>query len=59
MGTENVKVAVHHKQEEYPVEFKKILEYVKSIKFGSVTLQIEDGKIIQIDRNEKIRFDKK
>ncbi|MBP5157852.1 MAG: YezD family protein [Treponema sp.] len=45
--------------ESYPEEFKKLAEYVKSIKFGSVTVQIQDGRIIQIDKNEKFRFDKK
>ncbi len=45
--------------ETYPEEFRKLAEYVKSIKFGSVTVQIQDGRIIQIDKNEKFRFDKK
>ena len=45
-------------EEKYPKEFEKLAEYVKSIKFGSVTIQIQNGKIIQIDKNEKFRFDK-
>ncbi len=45
--------------ESYPEEFSKLAEYVRSIKFGSVTVQIQNGKIIQIDKNEKFRFDKK
>ena len=31
---------------------------LKTIKFGSVTLVIQDGKIIQIEKNEKIRLGK-
>ncbi len=27
-----------------------------TVKFGSITLIIQDGKIVQIDKNEKIRF---
>ena len=36
-------------EEKYPKEFEKLAEYVKSIKFGSVTIQIQNGKIIQKD----------
>ncbi len=36
----------------------EISELVRSIKFGSLTIHIEDGKIIQVDKNEKIRFGK-
>ena len=51
---------LHKKQaESYPEEFAKLAEYVKAIKFGSVTVQIQNGGIIQIDKNEKFRFDKK
>jgi hypothetical protein len=52
---------VLHKRpaEPFPEEFSQLAEYVRSIKFGSVTIQIQDGRIIQIDKNEKFRFDKK
>jgi len=33
-----------------------ITEFVKSIRFGSVSLIIQDGKIIQIEKHEKIRL---
>ena len=42
----------------YPSELKLLMQYVKEIVFGSITIQIENGKIIQIDKNEKFRFDK-
>ncbi|WP_420812672.1 YezD family protein [Lederbergia lenta] len=39
---------------------EKIIEYIKSelnsINFGSVIITIHDGKITQIDKNEKKRF---
>lgn len=35
---------------------KKIKEIAADIKYGSVTLIIQDGKIIQIDKLEKIRL---
>jgi hypothetical protein len=35
---------------------QKIRSALREIRFGTVTLVIQDGKIIQIDRNEKIRI---
>lgn len=37
-------------------EVKKVLELLKNICYGSVTLVIQDGVIIQIEKNEKIRL---
>lgn len=39
--------------ERYLEEIKKL---VADIRYGSVTLIIQDGKIIQIDKTEKIRL---
>jgi hypothetical protein len=48
------------KNEEYKTltekDLKQISEIAAAIKFGSVTLIIQDGKIIQIEKNEKIRL---
>ncbi len=33
-----------------------IADMVKSIKYGSVTIIVQDGKIIQIDKTEKRRI---
>jgi len=35
---------------------EKIVEMVAEIKYGSITLLIQNGFLIQIDRNEKIRI---
>ena len=43
------------KNEKYLEEVKRI---VKEIKYGSITLIVQDGKVIQIDKTEKIRMDK-
>ena len=37
-------------------ELTKIKEYVESIRYGSVNIIIQDGKIVQIDKSEKIRL---
>ena len=33
-----------------------LLEYLSSLKYGSITLVVQDNKIVQIEKNEKIRF---
>ena len=37
-------------------KLEEILRMVEKIKFGSITLIIQDGVIIQVDKNEKIRM---
>lgn len=34
----------------------EVERHVKDMKYGSVTLVIQDGKVIQIDKTEKIRI---
>ena len=34
----------------------QIKEYIESVKYGSVIIIIQDGKIVQIEKNEKIRL---
>ena len=36
----------------------EIERYVEDIKYGSITLIVQDGKVIQIDKTEKIRIKK-
>jgi hypothetical protein len=33
-----------------------VLEYLHTVKYGTITLIIQDGKLVQIDKLEKIRF---
>lgn len=35
---------------------ESIKEMLKSIQYGTITLVIQDGHIVQIDKNEKIRL---
>jgi hypothetical protein len=35
---------------------KKILNLISTTKYGSVTIVIQDGRVIQIEKNEKIRL---
>lgn len=36
--------------------FHLIEEYLKSIKYGQIILTVQDGKLIQIEKSEKIRL---
>ena len=38
---------------------EQIVSALQGIRFGSVEIVIHDGKIVQIERKEKIRFDAK
>ncbi|EFG87393.1 YezD family protein [Clostridium carboxidivorans] len=34
----------------------KLLEMLKTVKYGSVILVIQDGVVVQIEKNEKVRL---
>ena len=37
-------------------DIQKIIEFVEAIKYGSVNIVIQDGHIVQIEKNEKVRL---
>jgi Uncharacterized small protein len=37
-------------------DLKRLLDMVNSINYGSVTLLIQDRRVIQIEKNEKVRL---
>lgn len=37
----------------------QILKAVRSIRYGCVQIIVQDSKVVQIDKTEKIRFEKK
>ncbi|MCX7923563.1 MAG: YezD family protein [Clostridia bacterium] len=37
-------------------DLKKLLELLHSVSYGSVTLVIQEGKVVQIEKNEKMRL---
>lgn len=39
-----------------PEQLQQIEAFANSIHFGSITLLIQDGVLIQIEKNEKIRI---
>jgi hypothetical protein len=39
-------------------QLKQIQEIAETIRYGSITLVFQDGVLVQIDKNEKIRIPK-
>lgn|GEM_PF-640210 len=37
-------------------DLKRLLQYLESIQYGSVTLYIQEGRIVQIEKSEKIKL---
>ena len=37
-------------------DLKKIIELIEATRYGSITVIVQDGKIVQIEKNEKIRL---
>ena len=35
-----------------------VREALKSIRFGTISLVVQDGRVIQVDKNEKIRLNR-
>lgn len=35
---------------------ERLMDNLRDIRYGSVTIIIQDGKIVQIEKNEKIRL---
>ena len=49
-----------HNNAQFPNEIAdKIALALREIRFGSVEILIHDGKVVQIERREKLRFDEK
>lgn len=40
-----------------PLLLRELLEALRSIRYGAVELVIHDGRVVQLERREKVRFD--
>ena len=36
-------------------DLEKIAELIETVKYGTVTIVIQDGKIVQLEKHEKLR----
>ncbi|MFL0250441.1 YezD family protein [Clostridium neuense] len=53
MNDKNIRIIKNNEIKNYT---DKISELLKDIKYGSITLVIQDGVVIQIETSEKIRL---
>ncbi|MGA2176867.1 MAG: YezD family protein [Verrucomicrobiota bacterium] len=44
--------------ESLPVWLQLVREHVRSLKFGTVQITVHDSRVVQVERVEKLRFDK-
>ncbi|MFY0759111.1 YezD family protein [Metabacillus dongyingensis] len=44
------------KEEHLEIVIERLLEMLKTMNYGSVTLVVQDGKVIQLEKNEKVRI---
>ena len=44
------------KEQELEVIIQNIKKMLCSMKYGSITLIVQDGKVIQLEKNEKVRI---
>lgn len=45
-------------QEKLPIskeDIERLYEMAKTLKYGSITLVFQDGRLIQLEKNEKVR----
>jgi hypothetical protein len=57
MSTGNTALSAEGKGESISREnLALVLELLRTIKYGTVSLVIQDGKVVQVDKLEKIRF---
>jgi hypothetical protein len=45
-------------QEKLPAWLQLVREHVASLKFGTVQITVHDSRVVQVERVEKLRFDK-
>ncbi|MFC0271226.1 YezD family protein [Metabacillus herbersteinensis] len=43
-------------EEQFDAVANKLKEMLNTMKYGSITLVIQDGKVIQLEKNEKVRL---
>ena len=49
----------HRRNELWNKELERVVcESLQSIRFGTITLTVQDGRVIQVEKNEKIRINR-
>jgi hypothetical protein len=56
MASTNGHGAAHTPRGISEADLDRLIAYINEIRFGSVTVVIQDGRVLQIEKNEKIRL---
>lgn len=46
----------NNQEAQYDEVVEKITSMLKTMSFGSITIVVQDGKVIQLEKNEKVRI---
>ena len=46
----------NNQEAQYDVVVERITSMLKTMSFGSITIVVQDGKVIQLEKNEKVRI---
>jgi hypothetical protein len=48
--------AVMVKQDNLNEVWENVVKMLETMKYGSITLVVQDGKVVQLEKNEKVRI---
>lgn len=54
----NDEANLKEKTEPSPAWLRLVRDYVRSLKFGTVQITVHDSRVVQVERAERLRFDK-
>ncbi len=57
MTTKNLDPSEPLFERDRPIWLEPLLDAVRQLRFGSVEITVHDGRIVQIERKEKLRFE--
>jgi hypothetical protein len=49
-------VANQNNQEAFEEVVENVRSMLKTMKYGSITVVVQDGKVVQLEKNEKVRL---
>lgn len=49
-------MADQNNQKAFEEVFENVKSMLKTMKFGSITVVVQDGKVVQLEKNEKVRL---
>jgi hypothetical protein len=49
-------VANQNNQEAFEEVVENVKSMLKTMKYGSITVVVQDGKVVQLEKNEKVRL---